>query len=413
MNIENLIIKANSLVIFRNLCNDKVFSALRKMLNAAYYYTNEDGIIREKQMKQYSRFVSELYRNGGNLTEYILNFILEDENFYILNYSQNKNIDKNMEECLKNELNVLEELSKISPHTVKDKYTYDSDSDKNIPTPYFLPSWNISEDINFYDEYMKRIADIENYGYGIYAKYYMFIIKNGSITPVKNPDNIKLENLIGYKLERQAVIDNTEALIAGKPAGNVLLYGDAGTGKSSTVKAIANSYKDKGLRIIEVARKQLREIPFIIDSLSRNPLKFIIFIDDLSFSKDDDEFGELKAILEGSVSARTSNIVIYATSNRRHLVKETFSDRDGDDIHHNDTVQELISLSERFGITVNFSKPDKNKYIDIVTGLAEQYNLNVPHEQLIMEAERFALRKSGRSPRAAKHFIEYMKTKES
>lgn len=408
----NLIIKASSLVIFRDLLKDKVFSLFIKLLDSIEY-SNEDGIIREFQMKRYSKFVNALYKNGGNFTEYVLNFILEDENFYIVNYSKNRNTDKNIEECLKNELSIIQEISTMSPQKIKNMLTYNHETGEYMQIPYFLPAWNISENIDFYDEYTRRIADIENYGYGIYAKYYMFIIRNGAVVPVKNPDSIKLENMIGYELERKAVIDNTEALLSGKPASNVLLYGDAGTGKSSTVKAIANAYKDKGLRIIEISKKQLREIPFIMDSLSINPLKFIIFIDDLSFAKDDDEFGELKAILEGSVSARTSNIVIYATSNRRHLVKETFSDRDGDDIHHNDTVQELISLSERFGLTVNFSKPDKKNFIDIVTGLAEQYGLNVPHDELVREAEKFVLRKSGRSPRAAKHFIEYMKTKEN
>ena len=190
---------------------------------------------------------------------------------------------------------------------------------------------------------MERVENIGRYGYGIYAKYYMFIVKDGNVVPVKYPDEIKLSQLIGYEKQRQMVIDNTVALINNKPASNVLLSGDAGTGKSSSVKAIANEYRDRGLRIIEIRKDQLRDIPVIIDNLSRNPLKFILFIDDLSFAADDDNFGALKAILEGSVSARADNIAIYATSNRRHLVKESFSDRDGDDIHRNDTVQELIS----------------------------------------------------------------------
>ena len=204
------------------------------------------------------------------------------------------------------------------------------------------------------------------------------------------------------------IIDNTLALLRGKPASNVLLPGDAGTGKSSSVKAIANEYRDQGLRIIEIRKDQLRDIPVIIDSLSRNPLKFILFIDDLSFESDDDNFGALKAILEGSVSARTSNIAIYATSNRRHLVKENFSDRMGDDVHRNDTMQQLISLSEPFGLRITFSKPLKDQYLKIVAGLAEQNGLDIPEEKLFAEAESFAVAKSGRSARAAKQFIDKM-----
>ena len=184
-----------------------------------------------------------------------------------------------------------------------------------------------------------------------------------------------------------------------------MLCGDAGTGKSSTVKAVVNEFADRGLRLIEITKEQLRDIPHIIDSISRNPLKFILFIDDLSFSSEDDCFGALKATLEGSVSARADNIAIYATSNRRHLVKESFSDRDGDDIHRNDTIQQLISLSARFGLTVTFSKPNQNAYIEIVKGLAEKYNIDMDDKQLSVKAEAFALAGSGRSARTAKQFI--------
>ena len=278
---------------------------------------------------------------------------------------------------------------------------------KEIAYDGFLPDW----DNTYYDfkkEYLNRIDNIERYGYGIYAKYYMFIVKDSRIVPVKYPDEVKLSQLIGYEKQRQLVIDNTLALINGKPASNVLLSGDAGTGKSSSVKAIANEFRDKGLRIIEIRKDQLREIPEIIDGLSKNPLKFILFIDDLSFAKDDDNFGALKAILEGSVSARANNIVIYATSNRRHLVKESFADRDGDDVHRNDTVQELISLSERFGLRITFSKPNKYEYLEIVKGLAKLNSLDMSEEELEKEAERFAVGRSGRSARAAKQFIDKM-----
>ena len=234
----------------------------------------------------------------------------------------------------------------------------------------------------------------------------MFIVKDGNIVPVKHPDEIKLSQLIGYETQRRMIVDNTLALLRGKPASNVLLTGDAGTGKSSSVKAIANEYRDQGLRIIEVRKDQLHDIPVIMDSLGKNPLKFILFIDDLSFESDDDNFGALKAILEGSVSARAANIAIYATSNRRHLVKENFSDRNGDDVHRNDTVQQLISLSERFGLKISFSKPAKDEYLKIVSGLAKQNGLDIPEDKLFEEAERFAIAKSGRSARAAKQIVD-------
>ena len=209
-----------------------------------------------------------------------------------------------------------------------------------------------------------------------------------------------------YQRERNIILGNTSALLAGKPAANILLTGDAGTGKSSTVKAVVNELWCDGLRLIEIRKDQLRVIPKILDELSDNPLKFVLFIDDLSFPKDDDDFGALKAVLEGSVTAKSPNMVIYATSNRRHIIKETFSDREGDDIHRNDTIQELISLSDRFGIHVSFSKPSRETYLRIVRHLAVENDLEIPEKDLDALAERFALERGGRSARLARQFVD-------
>lgn len=389
--LQELHYRLNSLVIFRDVMNCRTIQSLERLLESL---EDNDTL---KQLKAYSDFVSNLYRHHNDLSSYILTLILEDENIYMIRTAHRLEISKKMEECLFSELESLQMIAEMTSSQVKKEIAYDG----------FLPDW----DNTYYDfkkEYLNRIDNIERYGYGIYAKYYMFIVKDSRIVPVKYPDEIKLSQLIGYEKQRQLVIDNTLALINGKPASNVLLSGDAGTGKSSSVKAIANEFRDKGLRIIEIRKDQLREIPEIIDGLSKNPLKFILFIDDLSFAKDDDNFGALKAILEGSVSARANNIVIYATSNRRHLVKESFSDRDGDDVHRNDTVQELISLSERFGLRITFSKPNKYEYLEIVKGLAKLNSLDMSEEELEKEAERFAVGRSGRSARAAKQFIDKM-----
>lgn len=389
--LQELHYRLNSLVIFRDVMNCRTIQSLERLLESL---EDNDTL---KQLKAYSDFVSNLYRHHNDLSSYILTLILEDENIYMIRTAHRLEISQKMKECLFSELESLQMIAEMTSLQVKDKIAYDG----------FLPDW----DNTYYDfkkEYLNRIDNIERYGYGIYAKYYMFIVKDSHIVPVKYPDEVKLSQLIGYEKQRQLVIDNTLALINGKPASNVLLSGDAGTGKSSSVKAIANEFRDKGLRIIEIRKDQLREIPEIIDGLSKNPLKFILFIDDLSFAKDDDNFGALKAILEGSVSARANNIVIYATSNRRHLVKESFSDRDGDDVHRNDTVQELISLSERFGLRITFSKPNKYEYLEIVKGLAKLNSLDMSEEELEKEAERFAVGRSGRSARAAKQFIDKM-----
>ena len=239
----------------------------------------------------------------------------------------------------------------------------------------------------------------------MFAGHHMFSVDEDGLAPVPFYDRKGLADLIGYERERSKIIENTEALLAGLPSNNVLLYGDAGTGKSSTVKAIANDYADRGLRLIEVKKKYLYRIPEVIERLSDDPLKFILFIDDLSFSANDDDFAALKAILEGSVAGGSKNIAVYATSNRRHFLKETAEDRAGDDLHLYDTIQETMSLAARFGLQVTFAKPDKELYLDIVRALAKQNGIDEDPETLERDAEAYAIRNGGRSPRAAKNYV--------
>ena len=274
--------------------------------------------------------------------------------------------------------------------------------------PAFLVSW-ITSALSIQEDYNRRMQEVGTKGYGIFARYHMFTVEDGRLVPVKHPDPQQLEELPGYEQERQKVIANTQALLDGKPANNVLLYGDAGTGKSSAIKAIANRFADQGLRLVEVKKNQLYQIPDLMDALAANPLKFILFIDDLSFTANDDNFAALKAILEGSVGGRAHNIAVYATSNRRHLIKETLTDRTGDDIHESDTRQELMSLSARFGLTITFASPDRERYLYIVTQLAKQYGLEIEERELAIRSEAFALRMGGRSARVAKQFVELCK----
>ena len=222
-------------------------------------------------------------------------------------------------------------------------------------------------------------------------------------------DTQTLNSLYGYQRERNLVLENTRTLVEGGKACNVLLYGDAGTGKSSTIKAVARHFFDRGLRLVEFKKNQLEDILPIMESLSGIPLKFIFYIDDLSFSQNDDTFCALKGILEGSAASYAENIAIYATSNRRHLIKESMEDRIGNQLHINDTLQETMSLAARFGLTITFSKPEKDLYLEIVKNLAEENQITLPEEELFKKAEAFALRQNGRSPRTAKQFIQLLK----
>lgn len=382
----------NSLVVFRGILKKAVMQALLSFLEAE----SADTLT---QIRRYAEFVGCIYETTDNWSECLLSLVLENENAYIIRHAEGKPADAYLEECVWQELSLLGRISLLSAERLTAGIAYDG----------FLPRYEVRE-MDFRGAYVSRIQQLSRCGYGIFSKYTMFLLKDGEIVPVRCPDETRLEDLIGYERERGEVIANTEALLAGKPAQNALLVGDAGTGKSSTVKAVVNAYAGRGLRLIEITKEQLRELPHVMDAISKNPLKFILFIDDLSFSSDDDCFGALKATLEGSVSARADNVVIYATSNRRHLIREQFSDREGDDVHRNDTMQQLISLSARFGLKVTFSKPDKKSYLHIVSELAKQEGVECDEASLAQRAEAFALAGSGRSPRTAKQFVQTIKT---
>ena len=386
---SDLSVQIKSLAVFRRLRENSVFSALEHLI---YSIDNLDTAI-----DCYSNFVFELHNAGEtNLSEFIRDLVNNDENIYIRTIGKGDEVSSSLKNDVSNELAILQRLANLTP----------SDFHKMLKFNGYLPSFDNSK-IDIAKQYKDRVCNISRYGYGIYAKYHMFCIdENNCIVPVRYPDPVKLSDLSGYKREKKIIIDNTRLLLENKPSANILLTGDAGTGKSSTVKAVVNELKEDGLRILQVRKDQLHAIPAILDELTVNPLKFIIFIDDLSFGKDEDNYSALKAILEGSVSAKSHNVVIYATSNRRHLVRESFSDRDGDDIHFNDTVQEVISLSERFGIHITFNRPNKTAYLDIVHNLLDSANVEYDVTKVDIEAESFALTRGNRSARAAKQFAD-------
>ena len=381
--------KLNTLCIFRELLKDSVICSL------CAYMENPTS-------SAYAEFVAVLYNQAnGNLGEYIKEICTNSENVYVKSVGLGKDVPTYMQYSLETELDILQEVSELNKDKLCSLLNYKG----------FLPEFTTTT-LKLKDIYLHRAENIGKYGYGIYAKNRMFYIdEQGNIVPVLHPDKTELSNLVDYERERNIIIDNTKALLQGKPAANILLTGDAGTGKSSTVKAVANALWEEGLRIIEIRKDQLRSIPKVLDELSSNPLKFVLFIDDLSFLKDDDNFNALKAVLEGSVTAKSNNVVIYATSNRRHIIKEKFSDREGDDVHRNDTMQELVSLSERFGVHVTFSKPNKETFLHIVHHLAEENEIDMPKDEIELLAERFALERGGRSARLAKQFIDGLLSK--
>ena len=230
------------------------------------------------------------------------------------------------------------------------------------------------------------------------------------IVPITNIAHVHLDDLVGYEIAKKKLIDNTEAFVQGRPANNCLLFGDAGTGKSSSIKGILNQYYDQGLRIIEAYKHQFKDLNDIIAQVKNRNYKFIIYMDDLSFEEFEIEYKYLKAVIEGGLEKKPDNILIYATSNRRHLVREKFSDKEErrDDLHSSDTVQEKLSLVARFGVSVFFCAPDKKQFQNIVKTLAERHQVEMPEEELLLEANKWELQHGGLSGRTAQQFIDYL-----
>ncbi|MBM6684336.1 ATP-binding protein [Faecalicatena contorta] len=230
------------------------------------------------------------------------------------------------------------------------------------------------------------------------------------IVPITKIAHVQLDELVGYETAKKKLIDNTEAFVKGRRANNCLLFGDAGTGKSSSIKAILNKYYDQGLRMIEVYKHQFQDLNDVIAQIKNRNYKFIIYMDDLSFEEFEIEYKYLKAVIEGGLEKKPDNVLIYATSNRRHLIRETFRDKEerDEELHTNDTVQEKLSLVARFGVTIYFGKPAKKEFQEIVRQLAKRNGIEMDEEQLLLEANRWELNHGGMSGRTAQQFIDYL-----
>ena len=380
MNLNEWNARLHGLVIFRALLDDDVIAKLVDLTDRMAAAPRST----EAVCGAAASFESALFEHTTNFGEYLSAAVLEAETVCVRQAAVSK-VPPVLQKALDGELDFLQQLCGLTLDGLLEA------ADAADPLP-FLPRWE-TKDIDLHAAYAQRMSEVGKKGYGMFAKHHVFTVENGQLVPVRYPDPQRLDELPGYEQEREKVIANTRALLAGMPANNVLLYGDAGTGKSSTVKAIANEFAADGLRLVEVKKNQLYQIPDLMDKLAANPLKFVLFIDDLSFTANDDNFAALKAILEGSVGGRAKNIAVYATSNRRHLIEA-------------DTRQELMSLSARFGLTVTFQRPEKARFEVILTELAKQHGIEMPHDQLLTKAEAFAIRAGGRSPRVAKQFIE-------
>ncbi|NJD04088.1 MAG: ATP-binding protein [Ruminiclostridium sp.] len=434
-----------SLCIYRGLLRDPVigkYYSLLKYVSDSFGNRTKSGNFINLYTGFYNCLAS-FYKNT-DFRGYLIEKIIFDENPFT---SQAGIAGRSRlsipEPAVRNDLKALQKAAILSSLEIKDAYIKNSRVDSLYKASISrLPDWNDSsiktgeipdtcpeasaaaglliaaDDWGECYETLKSFH--ETYGCGIFARYKAFIWRRsngfGRLAPVRNLDPVMLTDLIDYEVERFEVVKNTEHFLDGHPANNVLLYGDRGTGKSSTVKAILNEYHSRGLRVIEVPKNLLVDFPEIVSDLSLRNHKFILFVDDLAFEDNEENFTALKAVLEGSLEARPRNVLIYATSNRRHLIKEKFSDRAGlqfgdrdDEVRAYDTMQEKLSLSDRFGITIVFSSPDKERYLHIIEELAERNGILMDRDELHREALKWELWYNGRSPRTAQQFITWLK----
>lgn len=272
------------------------------------------------------------------------------------------------------------------------------------------------------NDIFKIVTDFyKAYGVGMFGLNKAFRIvhpTNGDMqfVPINNTEDVRLDDLIGYEIQKQKIVENTEAFVAGRKANNALLFGDSGTGKSTTIKAIINEYYDQGLRMIEIYKHQFQDLSQVISQIKNRNYRFIIYMDDLSFEEFETEYKYLKAVIEGGLEIKPDNVLIYATSNRRHLIRETWTDRtdleNNNGMHKSDTMQEKLSLVNRFGVTINYSKPSQKEYFQIVVGLAEKNDIHMTEEELCAEANKWELSHGGISGRTAQQFINYLAGKQ-
>lgn len=375
-------------------------------------------------LKNSNKFVSlliklaEKYNLYDNLFNSLLTYLLiNNENSFTLALERKKPISSNLKAVVMNDFKIIfnmfntnfEMLEPLQRNLIN-SFT---PSKPVINQELFEVSTTLQENLtkcnNVDDFYTILEKFFLTYGVGKFGLNKAFRYENKKIVPIIHIGNGRLNQLIGYETQKQTLRNNTEAFLAGKKANNVLLYGDSGTGKSSSIKALLNEYYKDGLRMIEVYKHQFKDLPKIIQQLQSRNYKFIIFMDDLSFEEFEIEYKYLKAVIEGGLEKKPDNILIYATSNRRHIVKQTWSEReDKDEVNINDAKQEKTSLSSRFGIKILFMHPDRINYLNIVDGLAKQYGLKMDRDELHQKALTWEIRHGGFSGRTAKQFIHAM-----
>lgn len=403
----------NQLVIYRNLLHDSLLQMFRNIACGAV----TDDVIYDFSAQLITKG-EELALTGDIWKKYLVYLLAGDENIFSRTVEKSRGIiGDSLRQAVIHDLRILQslisrddvayfkELSFIHEFVPTRSASFGDNSqfiNQLLSAFYELPPEQLVE--KFLDHYKR-------YGCGSIAAFPAFRWdEEKGLEGIKYPDQISLHDIVGYESQKELLIKNTEAFLNNKLANNVLLVGARGTGKSSSVKGLINQYFDQGLRLVEVPKNQLSSLSKIINTLRGRSLKFIVFLDDLSFEESETEYKHLKSVIDGGIEAKPDNVILYATSNRRHLIREDWSDRAGSkDIHTADSVHEKVSLSDRFGIILTFTTPDQEKYLRIVESLAAKHRISLPQEELQRRALRWEVTHSGRSGRVAQQFVNYLK----
>ncbi len=423
-NSNHYLRQLSSLLIYGSVLKDKVGFAYLNLLQHLSLLMSEvkqnsrshNEVIELDCLLAYGKWFKALAQTKQSWQDYLIERILLDSNPFSQEVQTTlvKDLPDSLQEAAKHDLKILQSIHDLDSHQIAQWLQSNLSTSETILT-WSMPSKQktcLHNKSNWQNNLNDLAGHYQQNGTGIFARYSAFRWQDNQLMGIGKPDPIKLDNIVGFDLQKAELIKNTQFLLAGYPALNVLLYGSRGTGKSSLVKALLTKYSHQGLRLIEVNKSELDNLPAIVEQLSDVPQKFIIFVDDLSFEEDNDSFKALKVVLEGSITANSQNIVVYATTNRRHLIREYFADRprpsDSDEIHNWDTVQEKLSFSDRFGLTLTFEPINQDTYLTIINHLAKQAQINMPQSDLNFRAKQWATRNNGRSGRTARQFIDFL-----
>lgn len=403
--------QAASLLLYQSVLSSDVGQAFLNLLQALSHRDTDRLVC----LRAYGNWFKTLARRNQSWQDYLITQILHDDNPFTQQAQRRsvQNLPPALVAAAQQDLRALQSLYQCSSEQLSQWVQAISEM------PVQPIAWNVETSkatfLHQQDDWVDAVEALATYyqkhGTGLFAKYRALRWQQGQLVGIAHPDPVQLTEIVGYEWQKEALLKNTEFLLAGYQALHVLLYGSRGSGKSSLVKGLLQKYSDWGLRLIEVAKSELKDLPVIVEQLRDVPLKFIIFVDDLSFEEDDDAFKALKVLLEGSITARAQNVVVYATSNRRHLVREFFGDKprpSDDEVHAWDTMQEKLSFSDRFGLTLTFEPANQDTYLKIVQHLAAQAAISLSQDELESRAKQWATRHNGRSGRTARQFINFL-----